>query len=110
MKMIWVVLLVASGAFGQTIFIASNNKAANDIRKQLTKDAAKGKSCLIPVNDPAKAELRMDVNQGNPGSGMMGVPSVAVTVTKNDGTVVFSGDTEIAWTAVYRRMQKRICN
>jgi hypothetical protein len=77
---------------GQTVFILSNNKAAHDIGKQLSKDTQKGKSCLVPTDDPAKAELRMDVNQGAPGSGLMGPPSVPVSVTNKAGVVVFSGE------------------
>jgi len=46
--------------FGGTVFVASNNKAANDIRKQLSKDAKKGKSCFTPTDDPAMADLRME--------------------------------------------------
>ncbi len=107
-----VLLLLVSFAFAQaqTVFVAGNNKAANDIRKQLSKDAQKGKSCLVPTDDPSKAELHMDVNQGAPGSGLMGPPSVSVSVTNKAGVVVFSGDSELAWTAVYQRLQKKLCS
>jgi hypothetical protein len=50
------------------------------------------------------ADLRMEVNQGAPGSGLMGPPSVSVSVTNKPGVIVFSGDSELAWTAVYQRM------
>lgn len=106
------VLLFACSAFAsnQTIFIASNNKAANDIRKQLSKDSEKGKSCLTPTDDPAQADLRMDVNQGVPGSGLIGsVPAIAVSISSKAGVVVFSGDTELAWTRIYRRLQEQLC-
>src|SRR5205807_1132496 len=66
------------------VFITGNNKAANDIRKQLSKDSQKGKSCLVPTDDPAKADLHMDVNQGAPGSGFSGsLSAVSVSVTNN---------------------------
>ena len=91
------------------VFITGNNKAANDIRKQLSKDSQKGKSCLVPTDDPAKAELRMDVNQGAPGSGLLRPPAISVSITNKAGVVVFSGDTELAWEAVYRRFQKALC-
>ena len=85
-------------------------KAANDIRKQLSKDSEKGKSCLVPTDDPAKADLRMDVNQGAPGSGLVGTqPAVAVSISNKAGAVVFSGDSELAWNAVYRRIHKTLC-
>ena len=68
-------LVLSPSLFGGTVFVASNNKAANDIRKQLSKDAKKGKSCFTPTDDPAMTDLRMEVNQGAPGSGLMGPPS-----------------------------------
>jgi hypothetical protein len=110
-KTMLLLLVLSPSLFAQTIFVASNNKAANDIRKQLSKDAQKGKSCLIPTDDPAAAELRMEVNQGAPGSGLlMGSPAVAVSVTNKAGVIVFSGDSELAFTAVYRRLQKKLCS
>jgi hypothetical protein len=106
-------LLLVTVAFAQnpqqTIFIASNNKAANEIRKQLSKDSQKGKSCLAPTNDPSKADLRMDVSQGVPGSGLTELPSVSVSVTNKAGVVLFTGDTELAWERVYRSLQKKLC-
>ena len=104
-------LLFACSAFAsdQSVFITGNNKAANDIRKQLSKDSQKGKSCLVPTDDPTKAELRMDVNQGAPGSGLLRPPAISVSITNKAGMVVFSGDTELAWEAVYRRFQKALC-
>ncbi len=105
--------IVPGPAFAQkesrTVFIASNNKSANDIRKQLTKDSQKGKSCLTPTNDPSKADLRMDVKQGVPGSGLMELPSLSVSVTDKAGVVLFTGDTELAWERVYRSLQKKLC-
>jgi hypothetical protein len=110
-KMVLLLLVLSPALFGQTVFVAGNNKAANDIRKQLSKDSQKGKSCLVLTDDPAKAELRMEVNQGAPGSGLlMGSPAVAVSVTNKAGVIVFSGDSELAWDAVYRRLQKKLCN
>jgi hypothetical protein len=108
-KMVLVLLVSVVFAQAQTVFIASNNKAANDIRKQLSKDSQKGKSCLTPTDDPSKAELRMDVNQGAPGSGFGTLPSISVSVTNKAGVVVFSGDTELAWERVYRRFQQKLC-
>jgi hypothetical protein len=108
-KLVLVLLVSVAFAQAQMIFVASNNKAANDIRKQLVKDSQKGKSCLVPTDDSSKAELRMDVNQGAPGSGLTSLPSVSVSVTDKAGVVVFSGDTELAWEAVYRRLQKKLC-
>jgi hypothetical protein len=109
MKKAMLVVLLVAFAQAQTVFVASNNKAANDIRKQLSKDSQKGKTCLTPTYDPSKAELRMDVNQGAPGSGLIGPPSVSVSVTNKAGVVVFSGDSEVAWTAVYQRLKKKLC-
>ena len=114
MKKFPFLLLLVAIAFAQketqSVFITSNNKSGNNIRKQLTKDSQKGKSCLIPTSDPSKADLRMDVNQGNPGSGLTVLPAVSVSVTDKAGVVVFSGDTELAWERVYRSMQKKLCS
>src|SRR5947208_7962407 len=96
-KLVVVLLLLACLAFAsddlasaQTpVFITGNNKAANDIRKQLSKDSQKGKSCLVPTDDPTKAELRMDVNQGAPGSGLLRPPAISVSITNKAGMVVF---------------------
>jgi len=52
----------------------------------------------------------MDVNQGNPGSGLTVLPAVSVSVTDKAGVVLFSGDTELAWERVYRSMQKKLCS
>ena len=56
-----------------------------------------------------RPELRMDVNQGAPGSGLLrGSPAVAMSVTNKAGVLVFSGDSELAFDAVYRRLQKKL--
>ena len=52
-KMILLLLVLSPALLGQTVFVAGNNKAANDVRKQLSKDSQKGKSCLVPTDDPA---------------------------------------------------------
>jgi hypothetical protein len=103
-------LLIGTFAPAQTVFVASNNKSANNIRTQMSKDSAKGRSCLVPEDDPSKADLRMEVNEGIPGSGTFaGLPSVSVNVADRSGKVVFRGDSQLAWSAVYRRLQKQLC-
>jgi hypothetical protein len=109
-KLLILLALLGTLAPAQTVFVASNNKSANKIRTQMSKDSAKGKSCLVPEDDPLKADLRMEVNEGIPGSGTFaGLPSVSLNVADRTGKVVFRGDTQLAWSAVYRRLQKQLC-
>jgi len=108
-----ILVLISGFAFGQTqtIFIAGNNKAANDLQKEMTKQFQKGKSCLEPISDPNVSDLRMEVNQDAPGSGYWsnGYPAVSAIITDRKGAVVFRGDSKLAPNSIFYRTRKALC-
>jgi len=108
-----------TAADAKTVYVQGNNKTANDIRKQMAKDSAKGRSCLAPTNDPNTADFKMQVeqqrrdamyNERSAGAIMLGSHSpTAITVTDRAGVDVFNGDSQVIWDYVYRRMLKQLC-
>ena len=103
----------------KTVYIQGNNKTANDIRKQMAKDSAKGRICLAPTNDPKAADLQMLVDQQRrdqafqrPSFGNVLIGSMsptAITVTDRNGVDVFNGDSQMSWMNVYMRVVKQVC-
>jgi hypothetical protein len=62
-------LVSVAFAQAQTVLIASNNKAANDIRKQLSIESQKGKR-VLPYPDGRSCSVRTPHVNGAPASGV----------------------------------------
>jgi hypothetical protein len=103
----------------KTVYVQGNSKTANDIRRQMGKDSAKGRICIIPTNDPNAADLRMQVDEQrrdqvfhapNLGNVLIGSQSpTAITITDRAGVDVFNGDSQMSWERVYVRILQQLC-
>lgn len=108
------VLALVFTAQAQTIFIAGNNAAANDIRKELVKGAGKkhGRAnyCLTVVADPAAADYRAEVAEDrNSRDGFAGVAPVSVTLNTKAGVLVDAFDSRLGSARMPSLISKAVC-